>query len=278
MPYEIKQVAEFISQTMVMPIWHDDGLLKLYLYCLSRASHNAYNWRGLLIQPGDLPLSERNTAATLSWSRDKLSRKIKQLSGTGLITIHSIPFKGSMIHITDWHQNNASLPQSGITTSPIQPQNQASFLIGPSNSWPDNQSSFQSASGEIRPVFPQKQASYDETGLTTRPNPIVEKNNNSSIISGQSEPDGFTEIWISYPVSRRFRRAEAALLVRRAFADGATIEAILEALEEEKRSDAWQKENGRFIPGIVTWLQKEAWRSYVQPTEPKEDEELWTTR
>ncbi len=278
MPYEIKGVAEFISRTMVLPIWRDDGLLKLYLYCLSRASHNSYNWRGLLIQPGDLPLSERNTAELLSWSRDKLSRKIKLLSETGLITINSTPFKGTLIHIVDWPQDDASPAQTGLLMSPIQPQNQASTLIGQSNSWPDNQASFQSASEEIRPVFPQKQASYNETGLTTRPNPIEEKISNSSIVSSRSEPDGFTEIWISYPVSRRFRRAEAALLVRRAYADGATKDAILTTLEAEKQSDAWQKENGRFIPGIVTWLQKEAWRSYEQPTVPEEDEELWTTR
>lgn len=278
MPYEIKQVVEFISRTMVLPIWRDDGLIKLYLYCLSRASHNSYNWRGLLIQPGDLPLSERNTAAMLSWSRDKLSRKIKQLNETGLITIHSTPFKGSLIHIVDWPQDNANLAQTGLTMSPIQPQNQASFLFEQSDNWPDDQASFQPASREISPVFPQNQSSYDETGLIKRTNPIEERISNSSIFSAQSEPDGFMDIWISYPVSRRFRRSEAAMLVRRAFADGATKEAILEALEAEEQSEAWQKENGRFIPGIVTWLQKEAWRSYVHPTVHKEYEELWTTR
>ena len=278
MPYEIKQVAEFISRTMVLPIWRDDGLLKLYLYCLSRAGHNSYSWRGLLIQPGDLPLSERKTAETLSWSRDKLARKIKQMSEMGLISIQSTPYKGSLIHIVDWPQNDASIVQTDPIMSPVHPQNQASFLLGQANNWPDNQACFQSVSGETRPVFPQNQASYGETGLTARPNPIKEKISNSSMFSEQSEPDGFMDIWISYPVSRRFRRAEAAVLVRRAFADGATKEAILEALQAEEQSEAWQKENGRFIPGIVTWLQKEAWRSYVHPTVPEEDEELWTTR
>ena len=64
----------------------------------------------------------------------------------------------------------------------------------------------------------------------------------------------------------------------KAKADGATTDAILEALEAEKASDAWRQENGRYIPGIVKWLQKEAWRDYLKQDEPEEDDELWTSR
>ena len=54
--------ADAIRQLMKSPVWADDGAVKLYLYCLAMASHNQYCWRGLQLQPGDMPLSERKTA------------------------------------------------------------------------------------------------------------------------------------------------------------------------------------------------------------------------
>ena len=66
--------ADAIRQLMKSPVWADDGAVKLYLYCLAMASHNQYCWRGLQLQPGDMPLSERKTAKALCWFRDKIGR------------------------------------------------------------------------------------------------------------------------------------------------------------------------------------------------------------
>ena len=52
---------------------------------------------------------------------------------------------------------------------------------------------------------------------------------------------------------------------------------ILAALEAEKQSYSWREENGRFIPGIVKWLEKETWRSFVQQAETVEEDEEWTS-
>lgn len=49
--------ADANRQLMKSPVWADDGAVKLYLYCLAMASHNQYCWRGLQLQPGDMPLS-----------------------------------------------------------------------------------------------------------------------------------------------------------------------------------------------------------------------------
>ena len=59
--------------------------------------------------------------------------------------------------------------------------------------------------------------------------------------------------------------------------EGATIDSILAALEAEKQSYSWREENGRFIPGIVKWLGKETWRSFVQQAETVEEDEEWTS-
>ena len=56
-----------------------------------------------------------------------------------------------------------------------------------------------------------------------------------------------------------------------------TVASNLSALEAEKQSDDWLKENGRFVPGIVKWLEKENWRSFVQQAETVEEDEEWTS-
>ena len=48
-------------------------------------------------------------------------------------------------------------------------------------------------------------------------------------------------------------------------------------VEAEKQSYSWREENGRFIPGIVKWLEKETWRSFVQQAETVEEDEEWTS-
>ena len=106
------------------------------------------------------------------------------------------------------------------------------------------------------------------------PNPI--KKNSTASLSA-SEPQGFTDVWIAYPANRRTLRREAARLVAKALDKGATIDSILAALEAEKQSYSWHEENGRFIPGIVKWLEKETWRSFVQQAETVEEDEEWTS-
>lgn len=118
-----KRNADEIHQLMRSPAWPDDGAVKLYLYCLAMASHNQYWWRGLQLQPGDMPLSERKTAKALFWSRDKLRRRMRMLEAQGLVTIQSIPNTGTMLHVVNWPDVAApswKMDQSGSTMEPAQ--------------------------------------------------------------------------------------------------------------------------------------------------------------
>ena len=94
--------ADAIRQLMRSPVWADDGAVKLYLYCLAMASRNRYCWRGLQLQPGDMPLSERKTAEALCWSWDKLRRRMRMLEVRGMVTIQSTPNVGTMLHVVNW--------------------------------------------------------------------------------------------------------------------------------------------------------------------------------
>lgn len=261
--------AEYLAEIIAGPAWRDDGVLKLYLYCLSKASHNKFKWRGLRLQPGDMPLSERQAADALDWSRNKLDRKLTQLSDCGLVSIRSIPQTGTLVHILDWHRYEASVETTGSEMEPQENTNEASSESRSSSSWSQNETS-------TVPVWSQNEASITATGSTMEPNPC--KENRSISPATAPEPPGFTRVWLAYPIKRRNKRTEAATLVTRALCEGATIQAILDALEADKQSVSWQQEDGRFIPSIVNWLQKETWHGYLSCNEHKENEEKWTSR
>ncbi len=50
--------------------------------------------------------------------------------------------------------------------------------------------------------------------------------------------------------------------------DKALFEKMLKALKEQKKSEQWQKENGRFIPNPATWLNGGYWDNEVQEEKP----------
>ena len=276
MPSEIKRFVDFITRAMDSPVWQDDAVFKLYLYCLSKASHNSCTWRGIQIEPGDLPASERHMAEALRWSRCKVQRKMGELCKIGLISKSSISAKGTMIHITGWPHKKTGDPETGLTADPHCTDDESS----PHGDLPENWLRYDTGpcpdGPETSPVLSHSESSFSVNGPTVSPNPI--KNICSSSGLSGFEPEGFKEIWVSYPAIRRNNRSEAAALVARAMEEGATAEAILEALENDKRSVTWCQENGRFIPGIVKWLQKETWRNCQPPEEPREDDEHWISR
>jgi hypothetical protein len=40
---------------------------------------------------------------------------------------------------------------------------------------------------------------------------------------------------------------------------------MLQALEKQKRSEQWQKDNGKFIPHAATWLNGKRWEDELTP-------------
>ena len=92
----------------------------------------------------------------------------------------------------------------------------------------------------------------------------------------ETEPERFSEIWLAYPEHRRAHRREATELVAKALEEGATIDILLAALEADKLTPDWLTNNGQYIPGIVKWLQREAWRKSI-PSEGTEEDEMWVS-
>ena len=81
----------------------------------------------------------------------------------------------------------------------------------------------------------------------------------------------FDEFWTAYPKKKNKEDA------RKAFAKvKAPLETLLSAIELQKQSKDWKKENGQYIPYPATWLRAGAWENEdVQSEKPKSFADMW---
>ena len=249
MLYENEQGTKTRLSLRESPIWSDDGLFKLYHYCLHKASRNLYVWHGVQIRPGEFPMSFRHAAEELCWSRDKLIRKFARLEQAGYVSLKK-GRSGTLVRIIKWNEI-----QTRATCRNSPPRSENEYMHGT----------------ESRPYWFERTTSV---GMKHRPNI---GGNKKEYIHSPIYADGFGELWLAYPEERRTRRAEAEQLYDAAISHGATQEAIMAALNTAKQSMSWRMDDGQFIPGIVTWLQKETWRDFVKPAEHQEVIK-WTSR
>ena len=53
------------------------------------------------------------------------------------------------------------------------------------------------------------------------------------------------------------------------------LEQMLQAIEEQKKSKDWQKDNGQFIPYPYTWLNQGRWKDEVEEDIKVNNQEDW---
>ena len=85
-----------------------------------------------------------------------------------------------------------------------------------------------------------------------------------SISEKERKDDRFYVFWKAYP---KKVGKEAA---RKAFSKvREPVESLLSAIERQKCSEQWTRENGRFIPNPATWLNQGRWEDELAAPESK---------
>lgn len=74
----------------------------------------------------------------------------------------------------------------------------------------------------------------------------------------------FDEFWKSYPKKTGKKPCQTKWL--RINPDTALFNKIMNALDQQKMSRQWQKNNGQFIPNPLTWLNQERWNDELGPS------------
>ena len=83
-----------------------------------------------------------------------------------------------------------------------------------------------------------------------------------------SGPD-FDRFWTAYPNKKGKGAARTAF--SKALAKGVSVEDLITAVERQKHSRQWTRDNGDYIPHPATWLNQERWEDAIE-AEPEEDD------
>ena len=131
------------------------------------------------------------------------------------------------------------------------------FLFLPT--WNEHQSVRAKRSKFPEPETICKQLQADEIKCPRNPiqsesNPIRNPNTNVRETHGSE----FEKFWSAYP------RKEGKQKARAAFEKvGVSLDIILEAVEQQKKTAQWRKDNGQFIPHPATWLNGKRWEDQI---------------
>ncbi len=95
------------------------------------------------------------------------------------------------------------------------------------------------------------QRTFNAGSTDVQPNKKQETRNKK-----QETPEGFDVFWSAYPKKVAKGNAESAF--KKANING-SLSLLLSALDKQKQSDQWKKDNGQFIPNPATWLNQRRW-------------------
>jgi len=101
--------------------------------------------------------------------------------------------------------------------------------------------------------------------ITVRAQTVDESTPNQEPITKNQEPskgagDRFEKFWKSYPRKQGKGAAEKAWI--KAHING-SFDSVLTALESQKQSEQWKKDNGQFVPNPATWLNQRRWEDEI---------------
>lgn len=205
----------------------------------------------ILSLPDDWDYTISGLAVICDCGRDMIRAAITELEKAGYITRSQTNEAGKfggnqyIIRETPVEQSAEPLPGFPATENPPTenplPENPTQII--------KDQSSKDGINPPISPETPKKPK---KQGRRTR-----------SEVGQDPTPDAFDIFWAAYP--RKVDKKKA----RTAFARvKAPVEVLLAALERQKKSEAWTKSGGQYVPHPTTWLNGDRWEDEVSPGPP----------
>ncbi len=105
------------------------------------------------------------------------------------------------------------------------------------------------------------------------PNPSPKPNPKPKKKGGDKYPADFQKFWDAYP--RKIGKGAALKAWKKAHPPAMAV--ILNAIEDQKKSRQWMKDDGQYIPHPSTWINQERWEDEVGGGSDKEREKKLTS-
>lgn len=117
-----------------------------------------------------------------------------------------------------------------------------------------------------------KHEAEEEVDIDNTPLPPKEKNTTPAKKIKEEYPEDFEKFWSVYP-NKKSGKSNAFISWKKLNGRRPPVEQITAAIEKQKSSTDWTKDNGQFIPMATTWLNQKRWDAVmdiqVQPAAPK---------
>ena len=85
----------------------------------------------------------------------------------------------------------------------------------------------------------------------------------------------FAVFWDAYP--KKVGKQAAFKSFSKALAH-VSVDTMVDAIEQQKKSDQWRRDNGRFIPNPTTWLNQGRWEDVVDGDSGQDNDSRWGLR
>ena len=226
------------------PLFDNENLLKVWVWCLLKASHKEHEQlvglQKVILKPGQFVFGRDKAAAELKLHPSSLYRYVKKLESSERLVIQPNN-KFSIVTIENWafYQGEGDQPEQ---------QNEQQM---------------------------NNKRTANEQQMNTNKNVKNVKNKDLKILAQEkiNHQEMFDEFWQSYPNKKSKGQAEKAW--NKIKPDEQLLAVILDALKRAKTSAGWTKENGKWIPHPATWLNAKGWEDEYH--EGGQSQEGWST-
>ena len=243
-------------------VFQNEGLLKLWIWCLAKANHETA-WvpfvtgrsvSSVKVKPGQFIFGRKSAAKELMMDESTIYKRMKLLEKHKNLTIESNTHY-SIISIINWDTyQNIKLNGNIESNRQVTGKEQASNTNNNDNN--DNKEEIYDQNSLIDSVSSEDSQPTPPSNKLNRECSAKKKQAMSEQLS-----TSFGLFWQEYPRKVSKKTAESAWI--KINPQNGTVEKILSALKEYKKTEQWQKNNGQFIPHPSSWLNQERWKDEI---------------
>lgn len=233
--------------------WYDDINTKvLFFHLLLTVNWEDRQWHGITVKRGQIVTSLEKLAKETRLTVQNVRTAINKLKSTGEITVETTN-KYTLVTVEMYSVYQVN---EGVTNNQINTQ--------ANNPLTNNQ---QTTNKQLTTNEEYKEVKKDKNNIYLQDcNTIFEGEKKTT-----NKLQGFDTFWEAYP---KHKGKDAA---KKAFAKinptESLLKEILTAVEAQKKTHEWQKDNGQYIPYPATWLNGKRWEDDKDGT-PMSLEEL----
>ncbi len=235
--------------------WYSDSnTARVYIHILLSVNYKDSRHCGEVIKKGSFFTSYECLAGELRISVKSVRTALKHLKDTGEIDVKTAR-RGTIITVMKWEMYQGW-------------ENEMDILEDMDEDKLDIQTAGKGqAEGTQRADKRQAKGSLGATDKNIKKERIEEIYTPLTPQEGEGtsvQEERFEQVWKEYP--KKVAKQYARKAWNRIKPDEELFEKMLKALREQKKSEQWQKENGRFIPNPATWLDGGYWEN--EPSAP----------